>query len=187
MTKPNPDPNASQTAVETDKEMQKELIDEGQLGNLITAEVAVATTPEELKETTKRLRDYGISIVVFFIYVIVLGLIYFNGGFSDFTNFTVQKCIFSLGALLALVTGLNFGYMNPKEKRFWAMTDMLWISMAVVSLSGFLNPVENVVLKGEVRTAAYMSEVTRGLIENDIFLAVKSMCANQSTSQQCKD
>ena len=187
MTQPSQGSISTQAAGATQNEAEEELTVRRQHGDETNSEVTGVTAKDELKEPPKRLLDYLPSIIAAGIYVIILGLIYYAGGFRDFTNFTSQKYVVSFGALLALITGLNFGYMNPKEKRFWAITDMVWISMAVVSLSGVLNPVENAVLKGEVRTAADMSEGTRVLIANDISLAVKSMCASQSTSQECKD
>lgn len=186
MIQPSPESNATQAVDATEKEAKEKLIDIGKISNGGATGGDGVTANEELK-LDKKLRDYIISIVVIIAYIGFLGIMFCKGGFNDFTNFTIQKWVFSLGALVALITGLNFGYVNPLEKNFWAITDMLWVSMAVVSLSGFLNPVESIVLKGEVRTAEYTSESTRVLIANDISLAVKSMCATQSTIQQCKD
>lgn len=187
MTQPSRNSIATQAAGASQAESEEESTVTEQHGNETTAKAPGATNNDKLAEPANRVRDYLPSIIAIGSYVAGLGYIFFTGGFNDFTNFTLQKYIFSSGALAALIAGLNFGYLNPQEKSFWAVTDMLWISMAVVSLSGLLNPVENTVLKGEVQTSAYISEGTRVLISNDISLAVKSMCASRSTFQECKD
>jgi hypothetical protein len=157
----------------------------GDVGN--SEKVLGAADKDVSKDEKTRIWHYSLTIVTFLLFSVLLAIVYFKGGFDDALNFTSQKWVFAAAALFGLVGGLNIGYMNPTEKHFWAITDMIWLTMAVVSLSALLSPVENVLLKGDIRTAANVSEQKRKQIADDISNAKKLLCASRIYLQQCKD
>lgn len=107
--------------------------------------------------------------------------------FDDRTNFTFQKVLFSVWACAALICGLNCGYSNPGAKRFWIFSDAVWISTAVLSLGGLLNPVEELILRGKVETSRIAAEGQHRFITNEIFLGAKSVCVTQAPTKSCQD
>jgi hypothetical protein len=139
--------------------------------------------PKTIKEQFHDIWFGALCVVAALIYT---AFCYNADYFKDVADFQFQANFFGFWALAALLFGLNVGYANPNAKLFWSLTDILWISMALLSLSRILGPVEQHVMKLKAENAHSSAESDYRYVANEIAAAVKITCAQPSLAQQCR-
>lgn len=121
---------------------------------------------------------------------LILALIYTyighrSGRFLNPTDFAFQREFFGVWGLAALLFGLNVGFTNPSARLLWTCTDIVWISTALLSLSGILSPVEQHVMGLKAENARSRAKAHYEYVLKEIAAGVKTACIKPQAAAYC--
>ncbi|RNF31113.1 hypothetical protein NM04_09000 [Massilia aurea] len=152
--------------------------------NEIIEPEAVQASPagQSTAEEKPRLRDYGISLLALLILLISAGVGVSVGHFEDVLDFSKQTWSFVILTVGIIAIGFNLGQVNYRKKKIWAASDLLWISFAVLGLSGMLAPIENYVTANEITGSAAIADVHYNGLVRKTGIAKDRACAATDTA-----
>lgn len=136
-------------------------------------------------EEKPKLRDYWISLITLLVLVVgaVIGISI--GHFKDVLDFSKQTWSFSIMTLGVIAIGFNLGHIHHKYKKLWAASDLLWISFAVLGLSGMLAPIETYVTANKIESSAALANVHYDGLVAKTGTAKRLACGAAADSASC--
>jgi type III secretory pathway component EscS len=136
-------------------------------------------------EEKRKVRDYWISLTALSVLVgaAVIGIAI--GHFKDVLDFSKQTWSFGIMTMGVIAIGFNLGHVHHKHKKVWAASDLLWISFAVLGLSGMLAPIESYVTANKIESSATLANVHYDGLVAKTGTAKRLACAAAADSAIC--